>query len=670
MAISSPGIGSNLDVNGIVTKLMQVESQPLTNLARKEASYQAKLSAYGNLGSALGSLQGALSGLSTSALFNGVSAVPADASIFTASGNSQAVPGTYQVQVTQLAQAQTISTAGQASTSATIGANATTTLSFQFGTIAGGTLANGAYTGASFTQDASRTTGTVTIDASNNSLQGIRDAVNAANIGVTATIVADGSATPHHLVFTSAKTGATSSMSISVSGDATLQNLLAYNPAATQNMTQSSAAQSTLLTVNGIAVSSATASVADAVQGVTLNITKIGSSNLTVSRNTSAVQTAVSGFVKAYNEFNTTLNSLSGYNAASGQAGPLIGDATVRTIQAQVRKTLGSSLAGLNSGIMTLPQIGVAFQKDGTLALDSAKLQAAMTSNYEDIGALFATFGKATDSLVNFTSSTTSTKAGNYPVTVTALATKGELTGDKNLNSASTTIAAGTTLNVSVDGASATIGLAAGTYTAAQLASLVQSAINGSSTLSAAGSAVTATINGSGFINIQSNQFGSSSKVSVSSSTGTAASAILGATPVADVGVDVNGTIGGMTALGSGQFLSAAAGSDAQGLKLEITGGAIGGRGTLDFSQGYADRLSKLIDGFLGSSGMIAGGKDGLSRGVKDIGKAREAMQLRLTEVEKRYRAQFTALDVAIGNMSTTSSFLTQQLAQLSSQSS
>lgn len=669
MGISSPGIGSNLDVNGIVTKLMQIESQPLQILAQKESGVQARLSAFGNISSALNNFQSALAGLSTPAMFKALSAVPADAAVFTATASGDAAPGTYNVNVTQLAQAQTIAAAGQASTSATIGSGVATTLSFQFGSISGGTLVDGIYTGAGFAQDASRASGTVNIGTSNNSLQGIRDAVNAANIGVSATIVADGSATPQHLVFTSTAGGASSSMKLSVSGDAALQSLLSYDPATTQNMAQRTVAQSTLLNVNGIAISSDTNSVTDAIQGVTLSVSKAGSSALTVSRNTSTIQTAANGFVKAYNDLNSTLSGLTAYNAATKTAGPLIGDSTVQTIQSQLRKTLSSSLTGLNSSLMSLPQVGITFQRDGGLALDAAKFQAALTTNAEGIGGLFATAGKTADSLITFASSGTDTKAGSYPVSVTALATRASVLGNVDLRGANTVIADDTRVNVTLDGTNTTLGLTPGSYNATQLASLVQSAINGTSTFSTAGSTVSATIDGSGFLNLTSNRYGAVSGVTLGSVSGSPVTLLQGAAPVATAGIDVAGSIGGMPATGSGQFLSAALGSVADGLKLQVSGGFIGARGNVDFSQGYADRLNKLVDGFIGSGSLIAGTNDGLNRSVKDIGKQRDALQLRLADTEKRYRAQFTALDVAIGSMTTTSTFLTQQLAAIRSQS-
>ncbi len=670
MAVSSIGVGSGLPLDDLLSKLMANESAPLTLMAKKEASYQAKLSAYGNLNGALASFQTAMAALGKSSTFENLQTTIADKTIFTATATNKAASGTYQVNVTQMAQAHSISSAGQTSKTALIGSGADTTLTFQFGTISGGTLTNGAYTGATFTQDANQKTGTVVIKNGDNSLQGIRDAVNAANIGITATLVSDGSATPDHLIFTSNKTGVESSMKIDVSGDAALQGLLEYDPAGTQTLKQTSVAQNTQLTVNGFFVNSPTNEVKEAVQGVTLNVIKTGTTTMTLAKDTAAVEASVNSFIKAYNDLNKTLKSLTGYDATTKTGGLLVGDSTARTIQDQIRNALSGSLAGLSNSNMSLPQIGVAFQRDGTLALDSAKLKKVMDTNYDDIAGLFATVGKTTDSLINFTSSTSATKAGSYDITVTKLATRGNVTGDVNLNAVSTTIDPNTKLSVTIDGVASKISLTEGTYTSAQLAALIQSAINGASEISAAGSKVTATIDSNGFLNLQSDRYGSASKVIINSDSGTPASALLGTVSTGTDGSDVEGTIGGIAGTGSGQILSAGTGSDALGLKIEIVGGTLGSRGRIDFSQGYADRLNKLTDSFIGSTGLIKGNTDSLNSSIKRLTDDADAFKLRLVDIEARYRKQFSALDSLVASMQSTQTYLTQQLASIAANSS
>lgn len=669
MALSSPGIGSNLDVNSIVQQLMAVESQPLVALAKKEASYQAKLSAYGNLSSALTTFQTALAGLTNSSKFQSLNASSGDATVVTGTASSQATAGSYNVTVSTVAQSQTIATAGQSNTTGAIGAGASTTLTFQFGTIGGGTTpADGLYpTGTTFTQDGNQASGTVTIDSTNNSLQGIRDAINKANVGVTATIVSDGSPSPHRLVLTSTKTGVASSMKISVAGDAALSDLLSYDASnvSGQKMTQTAVAQDTAATVNGIAITRSTKTIADAIQGVTLTVSKAGTTTLSVARDNGTATATVTGFVKAYNELHKSLKELSSYNADTKVGGPLVGDSTARAVQADMRRILNTSLPELQGKIRTLSDIGISFQKDGTLATDATKLQNAITNHFTEIASLFAAVGTASDSLVSVSGSGAKTKSGQYAVELTAVATRGSLTGTVNLNSASTVIDDGTKINVTLDGTTATVALTAGTYTATQFAAMLQSAINGTSSFSSASASATAAIDGSGSLAISSNRYGSESKVTISSSSGTLADVFIGAAPALVNGVDVAGTIGGITATGSGQTLAGASGTAIEGLKVVINGGSTGTRGVIRFSRGYADQLTTGIDSFLGSNGLISDRTKGINNSIKDLGKSREALAMRLQDVEKRYRAQFAALDKMISSMSSTTAFLQQQLANL-----
>ncbi|MBC3872300.1 flagellar filament capping protein FliD [Undibacterium flavidum] len=670
MGIQSTGVGSNLNVNDIITKLMQVESQPLTSLAKKEASYLAKLTAYGTLNGALSSFQSSFVGLNSTAAFQNLTANVGDATILSASTTSVATAGNYNINVTQLAKAQTISSAGQVSTTNTIGTGATSTISFQFGTISGGTLSSGVYSGATFTQDANQAIGTVTIDSSNNSLQGIRDAINAAAKGVTASIVGDGSATPYHLVLSSNKTGLTSSLKIDVTGDATLQSLLNYNPAGTQNLTETTTGQNANLTINGISITSTSNTVNDAVQGTAITLAKVGSTTLALSNNTAGVQNAISTFVKGYNDLQSTFKSLTGFDSSTKKGGVLTGDAAARGAQTQVRNALSSAVNGLGGNITTLSSIGISFQKDGTLSVDSTKLQAAINNNFKEISGLFATIGKATDSLVSYSTATSATTQGSYALNVSALATQGSLTGDLDLTAGSTTIDPSTSINVTIDGTSAAVSLAAGTYTSSQLTTLLQTSINGTTAFSNAGIKISAATTGGGFLKLTSNSYGSTSNIALTNGTGTTISALTGTIFSGNAGTNVTGSFNGVSAVGAGQFLTGTAGSAADGLKVVIAGGSTGDRGTVHFSKGYASQLSSLFSSIVGSGGSIASTTDGVNRSIKDIGKQRDILNSRLIDTEARYRAQFTALDRIVSGLNNTSTFLTQQLSALTGSSS
>jgi flagellar hook-associated protein 2 len=190
---------------------------------------------------------------------------------------------------------------------------------------------------------------------------------------------------------------------------------------------------------------------------------------------------------------------------------------------------------------------------------------------------------------------------------------------------------------------------------------MLQTAINGTSAFSSASSTVTVAANATtGFLSIASNRYGSASNVSLSNGLGTTVATFMGATPATTVGVDVAGSINGVAATGSGQYLTGV-----DGLKLLVNGGAVGQRGSVSFSQGYAYQLNNLVSGYLANPSIISGRTDGINQSIKDIGTQRDDLNRRLTATEARYRAQFTQLDALISSMNQTSSYLTQQLAAL-----
>ncbi len=649
MAISSPGVGSNLDVNGIVSKLMAVESQPLTRLTKKEAAYQAKLSAYGNLKSALSSFQGALSTLNNPSKFTGLSASVADSAIMTASASSVATPGSHTVEVTQLSQAQAMRTNFTAANVTDV--VGTGTLTFYFGTDNAGV----------FTPNPEKGAQTVTIDPEDNTLAGVRDAINSANIGVSASIINDG--TTNRLVLASAS-GAANSLKIAVAdGDGNNTDMsglsqLAYDPEGVKNMVETLAAKNSTVVVDGITISSATNQVSTAIQGVTLNLAKtnVGSpTKVTLSRDTGTVTSAVENFVKSYNDVAKTIKDLTSYDPKTKVAGTLLGDSAVRSVQSQIRGVLNTAVRDLNGENTTLSSIGVSFQKDGTLKLDSGKLSTAVNSDATRVAGLFAAVGRAEDSLIQYVSSTSSTQPGNYAIDNVVLATQGKVVG---AGAAGLTINAGVndTLSMTVDGVAASVTLAAGVYTASTLLAEVQSKINGASAFSSAGIGVTLSEAG-GVFTVTSNRYGSASSVAVA---GNGADGFLGAGRTSTAGADVSGTIGGQASTGSGQYLTSAT-----GLKIQITGGAAGSRGGINFVQGYAYNLNKLLDGVLSSTGTIDSRTSGINSSIKSLDAKRVTLERRLTEVESRYRAQFTRLDTTIGEMTTTSNYLAQQLANL-----
>ncbi|WP_194712828.1 flagellar filament capping protein FliD [Noviherbaspirillum soli] len=668
MGLSSPGIGSNLDINSIVSQLMATESRPLTMLQKQEAKLQSTLSAFGQVQSALATFQGAVTSLSDVKQFQAVKATPSDAAVMTASATASATPGTYSIEVSKLAQAQKLATAGQASTTAAIGSG---TLTFEFGTsIASSTDANGIVLPGKFVPNGNGGK-TITIDPTSNSLAGIRDAINKADIGVSATIVNDGGTAPNRLVLTSSSTGEASSMKISVSGDSNLQALLTHDPAnaSTDRMTQTVKAQNAEFAVDGLAVSKASNHITDLIEGVTLDLTKTNAGSpakLAIAQDTGAVVASVTKFVTAFNAINKTLTDATGYNATTKTAGLLNGDSTIRGMQSQLRGVLASAVAGGYGKFDKLSDIGVAMQKDGTLALDTAKLNKVLGTNFNDVAGLFAAAGRTTDSLTGYAGASAKTQAGSYAVKVTALATHGSAAAATGFATPLDFSAAGSnTFDVSVDGVSSSITLNPVKYSSAKdLALELQSKINGSSAFAATPVTVSADANGA--LSILSSSYGPSSKVTFS---GVNADRLLGTARKETVGLDVAGTIDGAAATGKGISLTASDSGAASGIRVDVTGGAIGDRGTVNYSKGYASQFNDLISTFLGTGGRLTARTEGINKSIASVKKDEDRWTDRLTTREADLRKQFTALDTKLSSLTSTSTYLTQQLAQIAAMS-
>lgn len=861
MAVSSAtsaSSGTNIDVGGIVGKLMAVEQKPLTALNTKEASYQSKISAFGQVKAALSAFQTALQGLNSQNKFQANIATSSDPSVFTASASVSAAIGSHSVNVASLAQGQRLATAGVANSTTPIGSGL---LSFEFGSLSGDTFtpnvgkyrtaalnnamisnatvlakSGSAITAAqSFTPDANssgtipagtltlngvavgeinlldadsplhramniaaaldeayvRSGGTpgtftaaagvvtkaddggkavtfgvsgvapnpdeaaanvrklssqlgisvgqlgtqqtfgnatvtvastadlsvgdkisgggfpegttiteiidathfmasaigtdtagsegvtlntstlssrktVTIDPGSTSLQGIRDAINAAKIGVTASIVNDGSAAPNRLVLSSDAIGANTSMRITVrDGNAALANLISHDPSGTKKLSEITPASNASLTVDGIPVSKDSNSINDVIQGVTLNLLRPGDApaTLDISRDTGAVKTSVEEFVKSYNELKKVITELTAYNEATKKGAALQGDSAMRSLESQIDTLLSTPLNTPAGSLNTLSQIGVSKQANGSLALDAAKFDKAMETKFGEVAALFSSIGKTTDSQVNFKATSPATKSGNYAVSVTQLATQGSVTGNLRVGDSSTTIASGTTISVTVDGSTAAVALPPGGYNGSQLAKMLQDAINATPAFASRGKGVNASIDGNGFLNIKSSTYGSASSVTLANSAGTPVSDFLG-TPTSAPGTDVAGMIDGAPATGLGQQLTSSAGKST-GLQVQIAGGSIGPRGTVNYTEGFARKLNDFVNSALSNNGLLTGRLNGLNTSVKGISKERDAINARLTTIEDRYRRQYTKLDSTLSSMNKTSAYLSQQLAKM-----
>lgn len=348
--------------------------QSVASLGQLQTSYVVQLSELGRIEGAFSALQTAAAGLTPASLGSQFGVQSFNAAVASGTADSTAIPGYYAIGVSQLAQAQTLTSAGLASATAPIGTGSPTTLTF--------TIVNGV-----FIPYANQTPQTVTIDFTNNSLEGIAAAINNAGVGVNASVVNNGGL--FSLQLTAANTGTANTLQVTVSGDATLQNMLTYVPGGTQDLTQTTAAQNALFTVNGTAFESQGNTADNAIPGVTLNLAGTGSANINVVSNIQQSVDHVASFVSAYNGLQTQLNAYSG--------GALSSDFLITALQGQ----LPSLLLTTPSGGLTLGQIGITVNGDNTLTLDQSALASALQTNSAAVAQVFSNNGTGIADQVN-----------------------------------------------------------------------------------------------------------------------------------------------------------------------------------------------------------------------------------------------------------------------------
>jgi flagellar hook-associated protein 2 len=374
--ISSLGIGSGLDLNGLLDQLNAAERKKLEPIKLQQQSHQAKISAYGKLQGALTKLQEAAAKLNDPTFFQNVSS-NVNGSGIKAAAKSDAPPGRYSVEVSQLARAQSIATIGFAE-DATFGGQLTMTVGV--GDKAK-ELSINVKEGSSLTE--------------------LRNAINAENSGVTASIVNDGDPdSPFRLVLTSSETGthaAIQALSLEGENELSFQLGAGEGESNTGSMTQTVAAENAQLVVNGIEITSQTNRVEGAIQGVTLDLEEKtaegGSVTVVVERNTLAIREAVSGFVNAYNDLRKNISEMTRFNADTGAAGELLGDSALRTVESRLRGVLGG---GVGEGeFRMLSDIGITLQRDGTLKLDEAKMSGIVADDPQALAAFFSGNDKA-----------------------------------------------------------------------------------------------------------------------------------------------------------------------------------------------------------------------------------------------------------------------------------
>jgi len=366
MAITAGGIGSGIDIEGLVSQLVAAEASPATTrLNTKEVNLESELSALGTLKSALSTFQTSVTKLEDAETFQVFTASSSDESLFTASAASGAVAGNYSIEVVQLAEVDKLRTGDFTASTEVVG---TGTLDISLGA-------------ESFQ---------LTIDGTNNTLEDIRDAINAAsdNPGITASLINVDSGT--QLVLTSKEVGATNTISVVATDDDALDGFdLGRLDSASLVSLQS--ASDAIIKVDTQTVTRDSNSFSDVIDGVTFNLTKAApgiTETLTVVTDTATIKEDVESFVTNYNVLVGIMKGLSNYDADTGVSGALNGDSVVRGIQNQLRQTL---FAGVSGGTLSnLTELGISLDDTGSLEIDDSILDDKLATGLSDVEAFFS----------------------------------------------------------------------------------------------------------------------------------------------------------------------------------------------------------------------------------------------------------------------------------------
>ena len=374
-SLSSLGVGSGLDAETIVTKLVALEKQPADTLTTKNTKLQTQVSTWGKIQSNFSALQDAASKLMDSSFWSATTAKSSDDTAVSVTTSSGAAAGNYAVNVTQLAAAQSVASSAFTASTSTVGEG---TLRIELGRY---TPDNSTTPPAvTFAAKAAATAVDISIGPGDNTLEKIRDRINTANAGVSASIVTDASGA--RLVMRG-QNGEENAFRVSVTETATAPGLsaLAYSAAtgATTAMSRTQTAQNAQATINGLNVSSASNTMSNVLEGVTLKLNKTTTTPATVNvdLDTASISKGVNEFVTAYNSVVSTIRVQTLYDETSKTGGPLQGNATARGLLSQMRGLISSNTSA-SSTFGRLSDIGIDINKDGTLSTKSSKFNDAM----------------------------------------------------------------------------------------------------------------------------------------------------------------------------------------------------------------------------------------------------------------------------------------------------
>ncbi len=658
--LASLGSPSGLDTKKLVTDLVAAQKAPAQGrIDSKLEKHDAQVSAYGLLKSALTEFQKAVTPLADPNLFQAKSInVPTTDVVSFNSLKAQAPAGNYQIEVEKIAKNQSLAI-NTTETDANAALGKSGKLTFKTG--------EWSYdgTGKPDTLTVNPNTPAFDIDISvDDSLTTIAKKINDADSKVQASVLQiDGK---FQLLIT-AEPGVKNALEITTDNTADLSGF-EFNKNQNASVEETQKGQDAQFKLNGLPVTRESNTISDVIDGLDFTLNKADAGNtisFSISQDKTSAETAIKGLVEAYNLLQKTMNSLTGVSKNDKNElvrGGLSTDGAAKNLVSLIKQTLTNTVQGLSNtdSYSTLGSVGVNTEKDGTLKIDDEQFNLVIKNDFDKLAGLF---GINTTSSSNFIELNTGSfaaqaVAGEYKVDITKAPAKGYISGtsaiDPNMSVGSNSF------TIEVNGIkSNSITLSQNYSSSEAMAADLQSLINGDEKLKGANYKVAVTIEG-GKLKITSDEYGSSSKINLTAASPDFGAKLgLDATTVGTAGVDAQGTINGVKALGAGNVLLPALGTDAYGLNLTVKEDVVLGEYSVNFTRGLAGGLSLLISSALSENGQISKSESSLEQQKKVLGVDQENLDRKMTAYQQRLSRQYAAMEKIVASLKQTENQLT-----------
>jgi flagellar hook-associated protein 2 len=666
------GSASGLDTQKLVTDLVAAHKAPQQGrIDTKNEQYDAQLSAYGKLKSSLADFQAAIAPLADPALFNAKSInVPTTDVITFNSLTAQAPAGNYQLEVSQIASTQSLAI-NSTQADAELALGKTGKLTFKTGEwVYDGTNAPDV-----FSVNAEKPSFDIDI-TTDDSLATIAKKINDADSEVQASVInIDG----QFQLLVTAESGAKNALEITSDNPTDLSDF-EFSKASHSNVTETQQGQDALFKLNGLDITRSSNTVADVVVGLnfTLNKSDIGNPiSFSISQDKSAAETAIKGFVEAYNLMQETIKPLVGISKNDDNTlvrGDLSTDGAAKSLASLLKQTVFGTVQGLKAtdAYSALGAVGVktntgdSLEVDGSLGINDEQFNLVIKNDFDQLARLFGVNTESSSSFVelNTGSFAAQATAGEYKVNITQAPTKGSLTG-----AVASSFDMSTGINdftIKVNGTESNSISLTSSYTSLEaLAADMQAQINGDSNVSATNYKVTVVVE-AGALKITSDEFGSASNVSFSAaSTDFTAKLGISTSTVSTNGMNVIGTINGEDTLGSGNIMLPGINSAAYGLNVSFKENTPLGDYTVNFTRGLAGDLSLLLSSNLAESGQISKRETSITDGKKVLESDQKDLDRKMTAYQERLSSQYAAMERVIASLNQTKDQLTGLIDRL-----